>query len=115
MIDIDNCRWLPYLVKLDLSVPQVITTTPFYNDRLAGADDLYVYLYDMTRLYHGFSHDFTRHYIFDSLPAFGTLLVAPRLLIVQFDWSSGCWVYARPEISLSYKAYLPVVIRSGGN
>jgi hypothetical protein len=112
MIDIDNYGWRPYLVKLDLGVPQVITTTWFYNDQLAGADDLYVYLHNLTGQHHGFSHDFTRHYIFDLPPAFGTLLVAPRLLIVQF---SGCWIYARPEISFPYKAYLPLVIRSGGN
>jgi hypothetical protein len=112
MMDIDDCRWRPYLVKLDLSVPRVITTPINSNDQLAGADDLYVYLYNLTGQHHGFSHDFTRHYIFDSPPAFGTLLVAPRLLIVQ---SSGCWVYARPEISFPYKAYLPIVVRSGGN
>jgi hypothetical protein len=71
MMDIDD-RWgRPYLVKLDLSVPQVITTPIGPNDRLAGADDLYVYLYNMTRLRHGFSHDFTRHYIFDSPPHLG--------------------------------------------
>jgi hypothetical protein len=103
--------WRLYLVKLDLSVPRVITK-PLGSNYLDGADDLYVYLHNMIGQYYGLSHDFTRYYIFDSLPAIGNLRVAPRLLIVGYF---GCWVYARPEVSFPYKAYLPMVIRSGGN
>jgi hypothetical protein len=107
---IDNW-WRLYLVKLDLSVPRVITK-PLDSNYLDGADDLCVYLHNMIGQHYGLSHDFTRYYIFDSLPAVGTLQVAPRLLIVG---DFGYWVYARPEISFPYKAYLPIVVRSGGN